>query len=75
MGEVAFLPNKLSRIELTSDRMVEVVETDLIVGISMSAGKTTSAKVIVRLLRGEGLTVAGAKLTGALVGHPLRAGC
>jgi hypothetical protein len=26
VGEVTFLPNKLSRIELTSDRMVEVVE-------------------------------------------------
>jgi molybdopterin-guanine dinucleotide biosynthesis protein len=64
VGEVAFLPNKLSRIELTSDRMVEVVETDLIVGISMSAGKTTLAKVIVRLLRGEDLTVARAKLPG-----------
>jgi hypothetical protein len=75
VGEVTFLPNKLSRIELTSERMVEVVERDLIVRTSMSAGKTTSAKVLVRLLRGEGLTVAGAKLTGALVGHPLRAGC
>lgn len=37
----------------------------LLVGTSMSAGKTTSAKVIVRLLRQEGLSVVGAKLTGA----------
>ena len=37
----------------------------LLVGISMSAGKTTSAKVIVRLPKGEGLAVVGAKLTGA----------
>jgi hypothetical protein len=75
-GEVPFLPNKLSQIELTSDRrVVEVVERDLIVRTSMSAGKTTSAKVVVCLLRGEDLTVAGAKLSGALVGHPLRAGC
>lgn len=37
----------------------------LLVGTSMSAGKTTSAKVIVRLLREAGLTVVGAKLTGA----------
>ena len=37
----------------------------LLVGTSMSAGKTTSAKVIVRLLKGEGLAVVGAKLTGA----------
>lgn len=37
----------------------------LLVGTSMSAGKTTSAKVIVRLLREAGLVVVGAKLTGA----------
>ena len=37
----------------------------LIVGTSMSAGKTTSAKVIVRLLNEAGLRVVGAKLTGA----------
>ena len=32
VGEVTSAPNKLSRIELTSGRMVEVVEGDLIVG-------------------------------------------
>jgi hypothetical protein len=37
----------------------------LLVGTSMSAGKTTSAKVIVRLLREAGLEVIGAKLAGA----------
>jgi hypothetical protein len=37
----------------------------LLVGTSMSAGNTTSAKVIVRLLREAGLAVVGAKLTGA----------
>jgi hypothetical protein len=37
----------------------------LLVGTSMSAGKTTSAKIIVRLLREGGLRVIGAKLTGA----------
>ena len=37
----------------------------LLVGTSMSAGKTTSAKVIVRLLREAGLSVIGAKLAGA----------
>ena len=37
----------------------------LLVGTSMSAGKTTSAKVIVHLLREAGLVVVGAKLTGA----------
>jgi hypothetical protein len=37
----------------------------LIIGTSMSAGKTTSAKVSVRLLKEAGLSVIGAKLTGA----------
>ncbi|MDH3651211.1 MAG: hypothetical protein OEQ53_16110 [Saprospiraceae bacterium] len=39
--------------------------TILIVGTSMSAGKTTSAKIIIRLLKRMGLQVVGAKLTGA----------
>lgn len=39
--------------------------TILIIGSSMSAGKTTTAKVLVRLLTQSGLAVAGAKLTGA----------
>jgi uncharacterized NAD-dependent epimerase/dehydratase family protein len=37
----------------------------LIVGTSMSAGKTTSGRVIVHLLSQMGLKVVGAKLTGA----------
>ena len=37
----------------------------LIVGTSMSAGKTTSGRVIVHLLAQMGLNVVGAKLTGA----------
>jgi hypothetical protein len=37
----------------------------LIVGTSMSAGKTSSARIIVRLLKEDGLKVIGAKLTGA----------
>lgn len=41
------------------------VPTILIVGTSMSAGKTTCAKVIVRELKRAGYRVAGAKLTGA----------
>lgn len=39
--------------------------TVLISGTSMSAGKTTTAKVVVRLLKESGARVAGAKLTGA----------
>lgn len=39
--------------------------TILIIGTSMSAGKTTAAKVIIRQLKRAGLRVVGAKLTGA----------
>ena len=39
--------------------------TILCVGTSMSSGKTTAAKVIVRLLKEAGLKVVGCKLTGA----------
>lgn len=39
--------------------------TIMVIGTSMSAGKTTAAKVVVRQLRGAGLKVIGAKLTGA----------
>jgi hypothetical protein len=41
------------------------VPTVLIVGTSMSAGKTTSAKIIIRQLKRAGFRVVGAKLTGA----------
>jgi hypothetical protein len=37
----------------------------LLIGTSMSSGKTTSARVIVRRLKRMGLRVVGAKLTGA----------
>ena len=39
--------------------------TIAIIGTSMSAGKTTAARVIIHLLRHKGLKVTGAKLTGA----------
>lgn len=39
--------------------------TILIIGTSMSSGKTTSATLIVRLLKEAGRSVVGAKLTGA----------
>jgi hypothetical protein len=41
------------------------VPTVLMTGTSMSAGKTTAARVIIRQLRDAGLRVLGAKLTGA----------
>lgn len=37
----------------------------LLIGTSMSSGKTSSAKVIIRRLKRKGLRVIGAKLTGA----------
>ena len=41
------------------------IPTILIIGTSMSAGKTTSAKIIVRQLKRAGYRVVGVKLTGA----------
>lgn len=41
------------------------VPTVLVIGTSMSAGKTTAARVLVRRLKGMGLRVLGAKVTGA----------
>lgn len=37
----------------------------LVVGTSMSAGKTTAGRIIIRQLKAKGLRVVGAKLTGA----------
>lgn len=39
--------------------------TILMVGTSMSAGKTTAARIITRLLKRAGISILGAKLTGA----------
>jgi len=47
------------------DPVPYAVPTVLIIGTSMSAGKTTAARIVVRMLREAGLRVAGAKLTGA----------
>jgi hypothetical protein len=54
-----------------SDYVVQLPERELtapvilVVGTSMSAGKTTTAKTLVRLLKEMDLRVVGAKLTGA----------
>lgn len=37
----------------------------LVIGTSMSAGKTTAARTMIRLLKAEGMRLAGAKLAGA----------
>lgn len=42
-----------------------VTPTILFIGTSMSAGKTTSARIVTHLLKMAGLKVVGAKLTGA----------
>ena len=42
-----------------------VLPSVMLFGTSMSAGKTTAARIVTRLLKGEGLRVLGAKLTGA----------
>ncbi|NNF03985.1 MAG: hypothetical protein HKN17_05925 [Rhodothermales bacterium] len=39
--------------------------TVLVMGTSMSAGKTTASRIVIRQLRAVGLRVVGAKLTGA----------
>lgn len=49
----------------TVDEVEYRCPTILIVGTSMSAGKTTVAKAIIRCLKERGLKVVGAKLTGA----------
>ena len=56
MQDFAKAPSRTQRFE---------VPTILIIGTSMSAGKTTCARVIVRELKRTGYRVAGAKLTGA----------
>ena len=48
----------------TSDKKLECPVL-MLVGTSMSSGKTTSARVIIRRLKRMGLRVTGAKLTGA----------
>ncbi len=64
----AFRDNK----KLTMDDFVKPVEEKefktpvvLFVGTSMSAGKTTSARIVTNIFKMAGLKVVGAKLTGA----------
>jgi len=60
-GDKVTMRGSLPRIEII-DFNVPVI---LIVGTSMSSGKTMSGRVIVHLLSQMGLNVVGAKLTGA----------
>lgn len=67
-GHVLARDHKLSMGDFVAAEPERSFETPtvLLVGTSMSAGKTTAARVVIRLLRQRhDLTVVGAKLTGA----------
>lgn len=51
-------------VQIVPDRSFDT-PTILIVGSSMSAGKTTAARILIRQLKKLGLKVVGAKITGA----------
>lgn len=51
-------------VQVTPDRAFDT-PTILIVGSSMSAGKTTAARILIRQLKKLGLRVVGSKFTGA----------
>jgi hypothetical protein len=57
-------PVTMADFALTPASDVLEVPVVLLIGTSMSAGKTASAKTIVRALKRRGLRVGGAKLTG-----------
>jgi hypothetical protein len=56
--------NMLDYVDEVPDRFFDI-PVILMVGTSMSSGKTTSARIITRQLKQMGLKVAGAKFTGA----------
>lgn len=60
-GEKANMKNFVGQLPLQAPRVPVI----LLIGTSMSAGKTATAKVIIRLLKDAGMRVLGAKLTGA----------
>lgn len=55
----------MARFVPETDPIPFTTPTVLLVGTSMSAGKTTAGRLAVRHLRNQGLVVAGAKLAGA----------
>jgi len=66
-GHVTRSAGKLRMADFVSPPPERPFETPtiLIVGSSMSAGKTTAARILIRQLKRIGLEVVGAKLTGA----------
>ena len=59
------VPVRMSNFVRHADGSTYDCPTILLIGTSMSSGKTTSAKIIIRELAKLGLTICGAKLTGA----------
>jgi hypothetical protein len=57
-------PARMEDFALSREPIEPAVPVILMIGTSMSAGKTASGKTIVRLLKRHGLRVGGAKLTG-----------
>jgi hypothetical protein len=63
-----FVEGEKRRMKDYVERLPEVpfrTPSILLIGSSMSAGKTTAARIIIRMLKHMGLRVVGAKLTGA----------
>lgn len=55
----------LERFRVPVETIAYDIPTVLLIGSSMSAGKTTAARRIIRMLKSHGYSVAGCKLTGA----------
>lgn len=66
-GHVIVDGKKQNMLDFVPESSGPVFDTPvlMIVGSSMSAGKTSSARIIIRQLKAMGLKVVGAKLTGA----------
>lgn len=66
-GHVMFAGNKSCMADFVppAENALFNMPVVLLIGTSMSAGKTTSARTIVRVLKKAGYRVVGAKLTGA----------
>jgi len=67
IGHVHYAQHKATMQDFVPEITIKKFNTPtiLMVGTSMSAGKTTVAKIVTRQLKKAGLTVLGAKLTGA----------
>jgi hypothetical protein len=66
LGHILEDGRKLTMADFVPELPARTLEAPivLVIGTSMSAGKTTTAKILVRLLKARGLRVGGVKLTG-----------